>query len=101
MTIIGHADTRRILVDGEVLDPTRSQRLRNQSPDGFNWGYGGSGPAQLALAILLAAGVPRRRAIRLYQEFKWAIIARLPPRSDFVFELDVVEWARRHDTTSR
>lgn len=26
--------------------------LFNHSPDGFEWGYGGSGPAQLALAIL-------------------------------------------------
>lgn len=24
--------------------------LRNHSPNGFNWGYGGSGPAQLSLA---------------------------------------------------
>ena len=26
--------------------------LANHSPTGFSWGYGGSGPAQLALAIL-------------------------------------------------
>ena len=26
--------------------------LRNHSPSGFEWGFGGSGPAQLALAIL-------------------------------------------------
>jgi Family of unknown function (DUF6166) len=26
--------------------------IANHSPDGFEWGYGGSGPAQLALAIL-------------------------------------------------
>lgn len=25
--------------------------LRNHSPDGFEWGYSGSGPAQLALAL--------------------------------------------------
>jgi len=27
--------------------------LVNHSPDGFNWGYAGSGPSQLAFAILL------------------------------------------------
>ena len=33
--------------------------LRNHSPAGFAWGYAGSGPAQLALAILLdATGSP-------------------------------------------
>ncbi len=26
--------------------------IRNHSPSGFEWGYGGSGPAQLALALL-------------------------------------------------
>ena len=32
------------------LDPRYD--LRNHSPTGFAWGYGGSGPSQLALAIL-------------------------------------------------
>ena len=27
--------------------------IRNHSPTGFAWGYGGSGPAQLSLAILV------------------------------------------------
>lgn len=31
--------------------PTRTE-VRNHSPDGFEWGYGGSGPAQLSLAML-------------------------------------------------
>src|SRR5204863_5783137 len=47
-----------VTMDGALLRPGRSQRVINHSPDGFAWGYGGSGPAQLALAILLAAGVP-------------------------------------------
>lgn len=29
-----------------------ARHIRNHSPSGFEWGYGGSGPAQLALAIL-------------------------------------------------
>ena len=50
----GIASTREIYLDGKYLDPARSQKAWNHSPDGFNWGYGGSGPAQLALAIMLA-----------------------------------------------
>ena len=44
--------------DGESiteLSPSRSQDLYNHSPTGFNWGYGGSGPSQLALARLREA----------------------------------------------
>lgn len=35
------------------LKPEASQKIINHSPDGFQWGYSGSGPSQLALAILL------------------------------------------------
>jgi hypothetical protein len=49
--------------------------LRNHSPTGFAWGYGGSGPAQLALAILADAIVDDGRALRLYQDFKFRTVA--------------------------
>jgi hypothetical protein len=51
--------------------------LRNHSPDGYNFGYGGSGPAQLALALLADALGDDGRAQRLYQDFKWKVIGRL------------------------
>jgi hypothetical protein len=33
----------------------RRNDVSNHSPDGFEWGYGGSGPAQLALALCIDA----------------------------------------------
>jgi len=73
------------------------------SPTGLEWGYGGSGPADTALAILLdatgeAALLPRsafrsplskraRAALErtlsyaLYHSFKWEVVARLPKTS--------------------
>lgn len=39
--------------DGQPLGPEASQVLMNHSPDGFEWGYCGSGSAQLALALAL------------------------------------------------
>jgi hypothetical protein len=48
----------------------------NHSPTGFAWGYAGSGPAQLALAILHDA-IGRDRAIELHQRFKLLCIAKL------------------------
>ena len=44
--------------------------LANHSPDGFEWGYPGSGPAQLALAML-ADATDADTAQRHYQQFKW------------------------------
>lgn len=51
--------------------------LVNHSPTGFEWGYFGSGPAQLALAIL-AHEVGKERALLHYQEFKRLVISALP-----------------------
>lgn len=51
--------------------------LWNHSPDGFAWGYGGSCPAQLALAICAAILHNDEEAVRLHQRFKWAFVARL------------------------
>lgn len=72
------------------LDPRFD--LRNHSPDGFAWGYGGSGPAQLALAIL-ADAVDATAAEKYYQEFKADVIA--PLSQDFGWCLtgnDVIAW---------
>jgi hypothetical protein len=41
-----------IQVDGVALQLGPSLKIQSHSPDGFEWGYGGSGPAQAALAIL-------------------------------------------------
>ena len=57
------------------ISPDRSQKVYNHSPTGFNWGYGGSGPSQLALAMLLVATDDEQVALRHYQDFKWAFVA--------------------------
>jgi hypothetical protein len=59
--------------------------LRNHSPDGFEWGYAGSGPAQLALAILADALDDDVCAARLHQVFKTAVVANLT-KSSFIME---------------
>jgi hypothetical protein len=66
-----------VLKNGKLLSPKPSQKLVNHSPDGFNWGYGGSGPAQLALALLLDVSGDRDKALANYQKFKWEKIAKL------------------------
>lgn len=55
---------------GHALNPARSLKVWNHSPTGFEWGYGGSGPAQLALAILLDHTGKRQLAVDHHQAFK-------------------------------
>jgi hypothetical protein len=83
----------KVTVDGKPLDPRPSQKLRNHSPDGFNWGYGGSGPAQLALGILLDYYGAACIELSYYQDFKWNVIARLPQNGEWVLTAPEIESA--------
>ncbi len=94
MKIDGDWETREVYLDGRWLDPKPSQKIWNHSPDGFNWGYSGSGPAQLALAIMLKV-TDKNTAIQLYQDFKREVIAGLP-QSDFEIVFDVAGWVKKH-----
>jgi len=99
MHVEGTWATRIVMVDGKRLYPYRSQRVWNHSPDWFSWGYGGSGPAQLSLALLLAAGLKDERAVRLHQPFKWTFIAPLP-QANFVIEIDLPAWVQQQEETT-
>lgn len=68
---------KKLLPDGEttLLSPGPSQKLYDHLPDGFQFGYGGSGPAQLALALLLDATTLPHIALAYYQIFKWKYVA--------------------------
>lgn len=78
------------VVDGEPSDCRPLTHVPYHSPDGFEWSYAGSGPADLALAILadyfeeppefvLAAlrsmWTPRSKAAALHQLFKERFVA--------------------------
>jgi hypothetical protein len=89
LLIDGDWETREVHIDGKLLRPEASQAVRNHSPDGFNWGYGGSGPAQLALAILLRY-MTVEDANKYYQAFKFQVVASWP-QSDFEIRLNLKE----------
>lgn len=65
--------------------------LYNHSPTGFEWGYGGSGPAQLALAILANCLGDDEEALEHYQRFKFDVIAGLPREGWTLTEYQVRE----------
>lgn len=72
-----------VLSNGRAcLLPPRND-LRNHSPDGFSWGYLGSGPAQLALAMLMQVFQDWSRVQPIYQIFKERFIARIPQHANW------------------
>lgn len=85
-TTTGHV----ITADGTPLDPRFD--LRNHSPTGFSVGYSGSGPAQAALAILADATGDDDLAQRLYQRFKFDVIAGLDRDQWLLTQAEVRSW---------
>lgn len=81
----------KITVDGEPLDCRYD--LLSASPSGFEWGYGGSGPAQLAIAIL-ADAYGASIASEHYQQFKQEIVAELPDKEWTLTKQDLDSWRR-------
>ena len=81
--------------DGSVaplpLEP--SLEIADHSPDGFNWGYDGSGSAQLALGILYEVTGNTELARSYYQFFKADHVSRWGERWE-MSEREVRRWLR-------
>lgn len=77
-TYIGRRDNGNVIVTVNDNSLKERQDLRDHSQTGFEWGFGGSGPAQLALALLADHLGDDQRALALYQEFKFQVVAALP-----------------------
>jgi len=76
---------------GQELTPSRSLDVERHSPAGFEWGYGGSGPAQLALAILLDYTDDVDVARAHYQQFKREVVCHLECTGDGTWTLTAGE----------
>jgi hypothetical protein len=80
-------------------------RWVNHSPTGLNWGYGGSGCAQLAFAILFhyfkyALGFSSENAHKMveggmYQNFKWAFVSKWKDSWE-ITDYEISEWIRNY-----
>lgn len=89
-------EDQRLYVDGVEIFPDESQKIHNHSPDGFAWGYGGSGPAQSALALCLHIFKNRYVAEALHQDFKFAYVVHWQHQAPFRREIDVTDFLIEH-----
>ncbi len=84
-----------IVTDGDScrgLDPRFD--LRNHSPTGFEWGYNGSGPAQLALALAADVLGDDEAAFDVYQRLKFRVVGRLADDDWTLTEAELAEAIR-------
>lgn len=88
-----------------MLNPSRSRRVYDHSTE-FNWSYGGSGPSQLSLALLIDAiesSPPEQRpgtedadtlAQRWYQQFKLDHVSQWTDDSFRIERDEIMGWLR-------
>lgn len=81
-----------VTCDGVEL-PARRE-LRNHSPTGFDWGFNGGGPMQLALAMLCDFFQDDQKSMEHYQEFARDIIAPIGQQTWSIKSESMVDWAR-------
>ncbi len=74
------------------LDPRFD--LRSHSPSGFEWGYGGSGPAQLALALAADVLGDDEAALGVAQRLKFRVVGRLPEGGWTLTEAELADTVR-------
>lgn len=77
---------------GATYDLPLHLEVHSHSPTGFNWGYGGSGPAQLALAILYDLFQDEETILPLYQDFKWDRISLITSDDWSLNEANIRKW---------
>ncbi|MDH3335670.1 MAG: DUF6166 domain-containing protein [Rhodospirillaceae bacterium] len=79
-----------VTVDGVFLDPRTD--IRELSSDGFEWGYVGSGPYQLALAMLANHFDNDSTALGNYRSFCETVVARFAS-DGWTMESDAIDCA--------
>jgi hypothetical protein len=91
-----------VFKDDRPFDHRPSRAYRNHSPTGFEWSYQGSGPAQLALALLLEV-TDSDTALDLYQDYKREVVACWPIAGFTVTTADLRAWlaVRKETATAR
>jgi hypothetical protein len=88
-TETAHGGNAKVWLDGKLLNLQASLKYCSKSPTGFNWGYGGSGPAQLAHEICRQL-YGLETANLVFQDFKWTFISSIQGDSfDMVLDLKV------------
>ena len=73
------------------IRPEESLKYVNHSPTGFEFGYCGSGPAQLAFAILLDYS-GQSKARQHYQNFKRDFIATMKSEGRVIQKFQIDHW---------
>lgn len=84
----------KVKFGGRNLEAGPSLEVVNHSPNGFEWGYQGSGPSQLALAILLDLLENAEIAEKHHIAFRGHWIENVPREGGTFHSHDILDWVQ-------
>lgn len=79
--------------NGNRVEVNVKRKYVYHSPDGFEFGYGGSGPSDLALNILSQYLYPHE-AFKYHQDFKWKFVATIPREGGIIKGEDIYNYIK-------
>ena len=112
----GRPDGQLFLLSDKRIIPAELKvekytHIHNASPDGYNWGYAGSGPAQAAFVMVLEyfrtmSGYTADKAIffaeRLHQKFKDDFLVNVKASDDIIMSQTSIDaWITMEDIKPR
>lgn len=80
--------------DGDAVVEGVEHKMKHHSPSGFEFGYGGSGPADLAYNILLKYVKNMDVINTKYQQFKWDVVAAIPETGGVITVETIRDWVK-------
>lgn len=85
-----------VQVDGEDLKQVQeADKISVSSEEAFDWGYSGSGPARLALAIIVHVTKDIRLAKIIQDDFLQEVISQMPEEGFTLTIEDLRNWAKK------
>lgn len=84
-----------------ALELADALKWRQHHTGAFDWGYMGSAPRQLALAILLAVGFDVPTCVQFYTRFCESYVRHFPADSWQLGKATIILWLNRIKATER
>lgn len=92
----------KVQKNGSRFRADARRKIQNLPLDGFSWGYIGSGPSQLSLALLVDAGLEESKAMALHNLFLWRVVSSWDINGEWKITTDeICQWVANNENGKR
>jgi len=96
MPLFAHTEDVILRRIGRRVATNVPHKVIYHSPDGYEFGYAGSGSADLAINILMHYGLEFEDAFAIHHEFMLVFVATVPRNGGAILATKIREWIRNN-----